>query len=121
MASIASKDYFCSPGKLILLLVPLGMLLISIATLQPVLTKQLPLGPIGMITTYLISHYPLIIPAIFCIAWALHFVESIFAFYVAWTLDFGVWCCIKWSVQTFLYGYFSLRHLLRFESRKKNW
>ncbi|KAI0239231.1 hypothetical protein LSAT2_010049 [Lamellibrachia satsuma] len=119
MASSTSQDYFRSPRIIALLLVPLGMLHISMATLRPQLIRQLPLGDLGKFTMYLIHQHPPVIPCIFYGAWTIHVIESLCVFYLAWKLDLSAWCCTKWTVQTFIYGYFSLRLLYSFKSRKK--
>ncbi|XP_054839747.1 transmembrane protein 254 [Eublepharis macularius] len=77
------------------------------------------LGPLGTFTKYLVENHKLYLDVGYAATWAVHVLEAIYAVKLCWDkgitdLSTQFW----WGVQTFLFGFASIMHLLLYEPPK---
>ncbi|XP_055345640.1 transmembrane protein 254-like [Paramacrobiotus metropolitanus] len=74
------------------------------------------LGPVGMLGRFLGENFPHIVSSIVYVATFLHIGEALYAAKLCWDQRLTVGTSLKWVLQTFLFGFASLR-ILRSRTR----
>merc|ERR1711894_184201 len=112
-------DYFRYPGIVWIALVPAGLSLLTVATLKPEWIPYDTLGPVGTLTLYLVKNFPSVLTGTCITAWLLHVGEAVYANQLCEEKQLSDGAKLKWTIQTFLYGMFSLKHLVYYEPKRQ--
>jgi hypothetical protein len=114
-----TDDYFRSPRVPWLILTPVCNVGLLVAAFKPNSVPYDYIGNYGAVLQYLITtHHPTVRKICYLVI-IIHFFEALAAVKIARSNKMKPTTTILWAMQTFVYGIFSLRYLLRYNKNAK--
>lgn len=116
----SKDDYFQTPGIVWIAIVPAGVTLLSLAFLKPEWVPYEMLGPIGTFMLYLVQNYPTLLAGAFYFTWISHAIEAVYVNKLCEAKQLSDDVKMKWMIQTFIFGMFSLTLLKAYKPKKRS-
>jgi len=114
----AMSSYFKSPHPLWVVIIPPALLLTFLSWYSPTSVRVWWLGWLGQLAHYLGQNYNYGMGVVNLFGWAAHATEAIYSLHLCDDLKLAHSCALKWFLQTFVYGFFSLRLLLAYRANR---
>lgn len=112
-----SDNYFRYPKPFWVATIGFGLYLLTASTFSP---KSIPtfLGPVGRFGTYFGETYPTGIFTLFIFTVLIHAAESVYTVHLARERRLNTVTTIKWTIQTFIFGFSSFLKLKAYKPKK---
>ncbi|GAB6030223.1 hypothetical protein CHUAL_005898 [Chamberlinius hualienensis] len=115
----SNQNYFAYVNPVFAVLVVVGFALLILAIAYP---DEVPtsFGRFGDFVRHLGKNRPSELRYLGVVSVILHVLEAIYGYTLCRQLGLSRNCCVKWFVQTSIFGMFSLRTLIKYKSSKLN-
>ncbi|KAK3608982.1 hypothetical protein CHS0354_008543 [Potamilus streckersoni] len=113
------SDYFRFTHPFWVITIGTGLYVLTLSVFSPQHFTLGYLGPLGRLSTYLGTHYPGGIMALFVVAVILHIGETIYSWILCRRKALSSGATLKWMIQTFLFGLSSLMLLTAYDPHYK--